>query len=224
MNFDAAEFILRACHDLRSSTRAVRTQSQLLQRHREGTTVDSDLEERLGLVVEGAKQIDLMLDGLVAYSLALQTDPASFRSVPLGVLLRAVLMKLGGELRECGAEVSYGELPVVTGNSDRLMQVMENLLRNALHHGAAASLHIDITAVPSDDGWKIGVSDNGKGVEMAYLEKIFMPFERLAGSQLHGAGLGLAICRVIVERHSGRIWAESGNGSGATFFFTLPRE
>jgi light-regulated signal transduction histidine kinase (bacteriophytochrome) len=223
-NFDAAEFILRACHDLRSSTRAVRTHSQLLQRHREDRSRESDLDERLNLIMEGAKEIDFMLDGLVAYSLALQTDSTSFRPVPLGVLLRSVLMKLNQELRDCGAEVSYGDLPVVTGNPDRLMQVLESLVRNALHYCGSARPHIHITAVRNADGWQIGVRDNGKGVETAYLEKIFMPFERLAGSEHRGVGLGLAICRVIVERHGGRIWAESGAESGTTLFFTLPGE
>jgi light-regulated signal transduction histidine kinase (bacteriophytochrome) len=220
--FDAAEFILRACHDLRASTRAVRTQSELLQRHHE-TSPDSALHERLGLIVEGAQQLDLIVDGLAAYSLALQTDPASFRPISMGVLLRSVLMKLNRELLDCGAEVSYGDLPVVTGNPDRLMQVLENLLRNALQHRGSTKPHIEITAAGESDSWLIGVRDNGTGVEAGYLEKIFMPFERLRGVEHHGVGLGLAICRVIVERHGGRIWAESGAG-GATFFFTLPGE
>jgi light-regulated signal transduction histidine kinase (bacteriophytochrome) len=86
--------------------------------------LDSGLGERLGLIVEGAKQIDSLVDGLAAYSVALQTDPASFRSISMGVLLRTVLMKLNRELSDCGAEVAYGDLPVVTGNPDlHLMQV-----------------------------------------------------------------------------------------------------
>ena len=185
-NFDAAEFILRACHDLRASTRAVRTQSELIQRNRE-TRPDSALEERLGLIVEGAKQIDLLVDGMAAYSLALQTDPSSFRSISIGVLLRSVLMKLNPGLHDSGAEVSYGDLPVVSGNSDRLMQLLENLLRNALQHCGAAKPHIEITAVRESEAWLFGVRDNGTGVEAAYLEKIFMPFERLP--ELSTAGL-----------------------------------
>jgi light-regulated signal transduction histidine kinase (bacteriophytochrome) len=221
-NFDAGEFILRACHDLRAATRAVRTQSELLQRNRE-TSSDSALDERLGLIVEGARQIDLLVDGLSAYSLALQTDPASFRSISIGILLRSVLMKLNKDLRESGGEVSYGDLPVVTGNPDRLMQLLENLLRNALQHRGQVTPHIDITAVREEKFWLITVRDNGPGLESAFIEKIFMPFERLPG-QHHGVGLGLAIARVIVERHGGRIWAETGAESGTVFRFTLPWE
>lgn len=222
-HFDAGEFILRACHDLKASTRTVRTQSELLMRDRQNSS-DSSLDERLALIVEGAKELDSLVAGLAAYSVALQTDPASFRSISMGVLLRSVLMKLNQDLRDCGADVVYGDLPVVLGNPDRLMQVFENLLRNALEHRGHANPRIDITAVRQAEFWQVAVRDNGPGVEAASVERIFMPFERLQGRERPGSGLGLAICRVIVERHGGRIWAESGIGCGATFRFTLPGE
>ena len=114
-DFDAGEFLLRASHDLRAATRSVRTQSELIQRLRE-TSADSAFDPHLKLIVEGARQVDLLVDGLSAFSLALQTNPASFRSVSMGVMLRSVLMKLNQELRQSGTEVSYGDLPVVTGN------------------------------------------------------------------------------------------------------------
>lgn len=221
--FDAAEFMLRASHDLRAATRAVRTQSELIQRRRE-TTSDSSLNEHLKLIVEGARQVDSLVDGLSAFSLALQTNPASFRSVSMGVMLRSVLMKLNQDLRQSGTEVSYGDLPVVHGNPDRIMQLLENLLRNALQHRGPVEPHIDITAVREGKFWLFTVRDNGRGMEAAYLEKVFLPFERLPGGEHKGAGLGLTICRVIVERHGGRIWAQSDAGSGATLRFTLPWE
>ena len=140
---------------------------------------NSGFEQRLGLIVEGARKIDLLLDGLVAYSVALQTNPASFQSAPMGVLLRSVLAKLNQDLRDCGAEVAYDDLPAVTGNPDRLMQVLENLLRNALVHRGHAAPHIDITAVRQAEEWLFAVRDNGPGVDAASLEKIFLPFERL---------------------------------------------
>ncbi len=224
-NFDAGEFILRACHDLRAATRAVRTQAELIQRGRE-TPSDSTWGERLGSIVEGAAQIDRLVDGLAAYSVALHTDPSSFRSMSLGIMLRSVLMKLNRELREAGAEVSYGDLPAVVCNPDRLMQVLENLLRNALSYRGHAAPRIEITAARDGEFWLISVHDNGKGVEPPFLEKIFMPFERLPDGEQRrtGVGLGLAISRVIVERHGGRIWAESGTEGGTTFRFTLPWE
>lgn len=217
---DLSELILRACHDLRAPTRAVRTQSELLLRDRE-TSGNSSFEQRLGLIVEGARKIDLLLDGLAAYSVALQTNPASFQSAPMGVLLRSVLAKLSQDLRNCGAEVAYDDLPTVMGNPDRLMQVLENLLRNALIHRGHAAPHIDISAVRQAEEWLFSVRDNGPGVDAASLQKMFLPFERLQGP---GPGLGLAICREIVERHGGRIWAESQPGRGTTFRFTLPAQ
>ena len=138
-------------------------------------------------------------------------------------MLRTVLARLDKELRSNDAKVSYDKLPRVSGDPDRLMQVFENLLRNALHHRGEAPPRIHITAEKQAEGWLFAVRDNGPGVEADYLESIFRPFERLHGRQRPGPGLGLAVCRAIVERHGGRIWAESQAGAGSTFFFTLPR-
>ncbi len=220
---DLSEFILRACHDLRAPTRAVRTQSELLLRDPEASG-NSSFEQRLGLIVEGARKIDLLLDGLAGYSVALQTNPASFQSAPMGVLLRSILAKLSQQLRDCGAEVTYDDLPAVMGNPDRLMQVFENLIRNAFVHRGQAAPHIHVSAVRQAEEWLFAVHDNGPGVDAASLQKMFMPFERLQGSDRPGPGLGLAICREIVERHGGHIWAESQPGCGTTLRFSLPAE
>ncbi len=130
---EVSEFLLRACHDLRASARAVRTHSELFLKEA-GAPRISGSEQRLGFIVEGARRIDLLLDGLACYSVALQTEAASFLSTPMDALLRSVLTKLDKELRDSGAEVVYGKLPIVTGNPDRLMLLLENLLRNALAH------------------------------------------------------------------------------------------
>jgi light-regulated signal transduction histidine kinase (bacteriophytochrome) len=220
---EVSEFLLRACHDLRASTRAVLTNAELLVRDA-GTPSSSSLERRLAFMIEGARRIDLLLDGLASYSVALQTEPASFQATRMDVLLRLVLTKLDKKLRNCGAEVVFTELPVVMGNPDRLMQLFENLLRNTLVHCGQAAPRIHISAARHAEGWLFAVRDNGPGVEADFLESIFMPFERLQGSERASAGLGLAICRVIVERHGGRIWAESQPESGATFCFTLPTQ
>lgn len=219
---EVSEFLLRACHDLRASARAVRTHCELFLKDA-GAPRSSSFEERLGFIVEGARRIDLLVDGIASYSVALQTDAASFQSTRTDLLLRSVLTKLDKGLRDCGAEVVYGELPVVTGNPDRLMQVFENLLRNALVHRGQAAPRIHISAVKQTKSWLFAVWDNGPGVEAASLESIFMPFVRLGDKERVGAGLGLTICRAIVERHGGRIWAESRPDSSATLFcFTLP--
>jgi two-component system, chemotaxis family, sensor kinase Cph1 len=222
-DLEVSEFILRACHDLRSATRAVRIHSELLMKDA-GEPHDSAFEQRLGYVVEGARKIDSLVEGLTKYSLALQTDAVSFQSTATDVLLRSVLMKLNKELDECGGKVVYEGLPRVMGDPDRLMQVFESLLRNALLHRGEATPQIHVSACKRASDWLFAVRDNGPGVADGELERIFLPFESLKGGGRTGAGLGLAISRAIVERHGGRMWAESQTGDGATFFFTLPKD
>jgi len=218
---DISEFLLRACHDLRSSLRSIHAHAELLLKGC-GAPPPSDLEERLGFIVDGARRIDLLVDGLASYSLALLTDKGTFQPVPLNVIVRTVLTRLDKELRSNNVTVSCEKLPRVSGDPDRLISVFENLLRNTLHHRGPASPRIEITAGQHADGWLLAVSDNGPGVEAAYLESIFRPFERLHGKDR--PGLGLAICRVIVERHGGRIWAESNGEAGCKLLFTLPAD
>jgi light-regulated signal transduction histidine kinase (bacteriophytochrome) len=218
---EVSEFLLRACHDLRASARAVRTNAELFLKDAVAPRITS-FEQQLGFMIEGARRIDLLLDGIASYSLALQTEAASFQATRMDVLLRFALKKLDKELRACGAEVVHTELPVVTGNPDRLMQLFENLLRNAVVHRGVAPPRIHINAGRQAQDWLFAVRDNGPGVESVFLETIFKPFERLRGKERTGAGLGLATCRVIAERHGGRIWAESHSECGATFCFTLP--
>jgi signal transduction histidine kinase len=218
-----SEFLLRACHDLRTLLRSIRPHAELLLKRPEAPPM-SDLSEHLGFIIDGARRIDLLLDGLSSYSIALQVERESFQPTPMEVMLRTVLARLDKELSSHDAKVSYDRLPRVPGDPDRLIQVFENLLRNALQHRGEAPPTIHISAERHAEGWLFAVRDNGPGVEAAYLETIFRPFERLHGRQSPGPGLGLAVCREIVERHGGRMWAESPAGSGATFFFTLPED
>jgi len=219
---EASEFLLHASHDLRAALRSVRVQTDLLLKDREAAQVPG-LEERLGWIVDGAQKIDLLADGIASYAIALQIRKESFLPVPMDVLFRTILAMLDKELRANDASVTSGKLPRVAGDPDQLMQVFQSLLHNALRHRGPNPPQIQITVERRADEWLFAVRDNGPGVEEPYLESIFQPFVRLPGRQHGGPGLGLAICRVIVERHGGRIWAESGAG-GATFLFTLPAE
>lgn len=217
----ASEFLLHASHDLRTALRAIRVQTDLLLKDRQAAQVPG-LEERLGLIVDGAQKIDLLADGIASYAIALQIRKELFQPAPMDVLFRTVLAKLNKELRATDARVTNDKLPRVSGDPDRLMEVLENLLHNALRHRGAGPPQIQVTVERRADEWLLTVRDNGPGVEAPYLESIFQPFVRLHGRQHAGPGLGLAICRVIVERHGGRIWAESEAGGGAAFLFTLP--
>jgi signal transduction histidine kinase len=215
---DISEFLLRACHDVRAAARGVRAHSELLSRDA-ASAGNPDLDRRIGFIVEGARKIDSLMDGLSNYSVALQIEPGSFQTVSLEIVMRAAIAKANKDLRESAGEVDAGPLPAVLGNADRLIQLFEQLIRNALVHRGEDAPRVSVRAERDAEGWLFTVRDNGMGIEPDSLEAIFKPFERLHGA---GAGMGLAICREIVNRHGGRIWAEAPVDGGAEIRFRLP--
>ena len=219
---DLSDLLQRACHDLKTSLRAIEAHAQLLGRNRQ--PVDPPvMEQHLEFIAGGAARIGQITDGLVSYAIALQIEPAAFQLISMEVLLRTALAKHRGELREHGAEVTNGELPRVAGNPDRLTQIFEILVLNSVrHHSGAARIHI--TAGKSGEHWLFAVRDDGPGIDRNHLETIFKPFKRWDSNGAKGVGMGLTICRAIVERHGGEMWAESETGKGAVFFFTLPAD
>ena len=215
------EFLMRAAHDLRSPVRSLRTGAELLQspEKRNGP----ELEQILSFMMEGARKLDSLVDGLSNLAVAMSSKQSGFRPTRIDVVLRSAIARLRDPIRESGAEVRYGDLPTVTGDPDRLTQLFENLLRNAIQHRGDQPPVIEIQAEAGDGTWRFAVQDNGPGVEPEYLDRIFRPFERLTRTG-PGSGLGLAICREIVARHRGRIWAASQAGAGTTIYFTLPAD
>lgn len=218
---ETSEFLLRACHDLRTAVRAIRACAELLAKDGGGPAA-ADWELRVGFISNGARQIDRVVDGLSAYSLALQSEKSAFVPVPLGALLRTALARLAQDIRARGADVTYDPLPRLPGNPDRLLELWESLLRHALRSGADP-LRIHVGARQDAGEWLITVRDNGT-LDPAALEHLFRPFASTTGDAPEKAGLGLAICRAIVARHGGRMWAESLDSEGSAVFFTLPTE
>ena len=213
------DFLLRACHDLRSPLRAVRTNSELLLRSAEkGET--QDFGQMLSFLVNGAATADQLVQEIANYAVALQVNPSAM-ALSMRVLVNSAVAKLAPAIRESGAEITQSDLPRVTGDPDRLLQLMENLLRNAIRHRGERRPKIHISAGQQPGEWTFAVRDNGPGIEAEDLQRIFRPFERLT-RETGGAGLGLAACRAIVAGHGGRIWAESTPGQGTTMYFTLP--
>jgi signal transduction histidine kinase len=210
---ELSEFLLRACHDLRTPLRAIRAHTELLQKR------PDQPEPSLGFIVQGARKVDSLIDGIAAYANGLQTDPQSFLPTKLDVVLRSAIARLKPELEEAGAEVTYADLPRVNCHPDRMGLVFEQLLRNALQHRSAEPPRIDVAAAQSGGEFTITVRDNGKGVEQDELETIFRPFQKLSGN---GAGMGLAISRAIVQAHGGKMHAECPPGGGFAVVFTLP--
>jgi chemotaxis family two-component system sensor kinase Cph1 len=212
------EFLFRACHDLRAPLRAVRANTELLLKapeKREGP----EFEQIMGFIANGATKADSLVDALSNYALALSVQPNRL-PVSTDVLLRNVLLKMEAEIRGSDAEITHDDLPRLTGDPDRLMQLFENLLRNAIQQRGDAAPRIHISASQRDREWIFAVRDNGPGIEAEDLERIFRPFERLRRER-GGAGLGLTVCREIVAGHGGRIWVESVVGDGATVYFTV---
>ncbi len=160
---------------------------------------------------------------LLSYSRAGQSF-VPMEAVDLSLPLEDAQASLGKEIHESGAAVSHDPLPTVRADRTQLQHIFEQLLGNAVRHRAETPLRIHVGAARTEDGWVLSVRDNGKGIDPAQLERVFTLFGRRdAGRQAPGSGIGLAVCRRIIARHGGRIWAASeGAGKGATFFFTLP--
>lgn len=185
-------------------------------------TLDADGEEFLEFAVDGAQRMRNMIQGLLQYSrVDTQGDP--LEPVDLDSVLDDVQNDLQLKIVESNAEVSVESLPRVAGDRDQLRQVFQNLLSNAIEYTEDEPPDIDISAQREGDMWRISVQDNGIGMDPAETDHIFQVFQRLHTHDEHaGTGLGLALCRRIIERHGGRIWVEPEQGKGSTFFFTLP--
>jgi hypothetical protein len=180
-----SDFLSRACHDLRGPLRAIRSHAELLIKQG-AAPPGSELEGSLGFIVNGSIQAGVLIDGLTDYSLALQIDQGTFRPVPVGVILRAVLARMAAYLRENHAEVSYEKLPVLPGDADRLMQLFEQLLDYSVRQRGADDPRVWIAAESRSDDWLFRVRNNGPGMEAEILEKIFKPFARFHGKERPG--------------------------------------
>jgi light-regulated signal transduction histidine kinase (bacteriophytochrome) len=214
-------FLDRAVHDLGAPLRGIGTSAGLLF-ETYADSLDQDARQLFeGLIVSVGK-MDVLLKAIADYSTALQLDGASIRPIPVEGVIRTALNTIEPMMRDTGARVDYSTLPSVNGNWDQLSMLFGNLFQNALQYREAAAPRITVSAEREAAAWRFAVEDNGKGIEPQYVDRIFAPFERLQTGRESGAGLGLAICKRIVEAHGGRIWVESQPGRGSTFFFTLP--
>ena len=220
-NAELEQFAYVASHDLQEPLRMVGSYCQLLQR-RYQAKLDQDANEFIGFAVEGAKRMQSLINDLLLYS-RVGTKGKPFEPVPLEDVLRDVLANLRVAIAEAGAEVVHDPLPVIQGDRMQLVQLLQNLIGNAIKFRREAAPQVRITAEPQGGRWLISVSDNGIGIEPQYADRIFMIFQRLhTRDQYPGTGIGLSICKKIVERHGGNISVEPGETGGSTFRFTLP--
>lgn len=174
----------------------------------------------MSYVFQGIDHMDRLITSLLAYA---QVDSVQLMSADVNFtqILHETIVILA--IDSTIANVTSDDLPTVQGDSVLLLELMQNLIANALKYRTAGIPQIHISSQETAEECTISVRDNGIGIESEHTEKIFRPFTRLHGADVAGSGLGLAVCRRIVERHGGRIWVESAAGLGATFFFTLPK-
>jgi light-regulated signal transduction histidine kinase (bacteriophytochrome) len=213
-------------HDLQEPLRMVAAFVQLLAQNYRGR-LDADADEYIGYAVDGAKRMQQLTADLLAYS-RVSTRGKEFAPVDCATIVQSVLQSLQLTIEETGAVVTCAPLPLVLGDAAQIYQVFQNLVANALKYRSSAPprITIDWTPTTGTTGHEgcFSVTDNGIGIEPQYFERIFVVFQRLhTRAEYPGTGIGLAICKKIVERHGGRIWVESRAGAGATFYFTLPR-
>lgn len=222
-NRDLEHFAYVASHDLQEPLRMVTSFVQLLER-RYGEQLDDQAREYIGYAVDGATRMQQLINDLLAYS-RVGSRGTPFAPVDLSEIVGAGLRDLRGALDAAGAEVVVGTLPVVVGDPTQLGQLFTNLVGNAVKFNEGGTPTIRIEAEPAGEHWSFTVADDGIGIAPEHADRVFTLFQRLHTREEHpGTGMGLAICRRIVERHGGRIWVEPNEPRGSVFRFTLPAE
>ncbi len=220
-NDDLNQFAYAASHDLQEPLRMVALYSQLLQR-KYGNSLDGEADQFISYIVGGARRMEMLLKDLLVYSQTGSVTEGPPQSVDFIAVLRKVLFNLQTSIEQNGAVITWEPMPVLHAHEVRMVQLMQNLLGNAIKYRSDEAPRIHVSAKQRDKDWLISVEDNGIGIEPEYAQQIFGIFKRLHGQDYPGTGIGLAICQRIVERYGGRIWVESQVGQGSRFCFTLP--
>jgi PAS domain S-box-containing protein len=220
-NADLQQFAYVASHDLQEPLRMVASYTQLLAKRYKGK-LDSDADEFIGYAVDGATRMQRLIQDLLVYS-RVNTQGQAFEPTSVEAVLDAALGNLRAAVEESRAVVTHDPLSTVMADERQLLQLFQNLLSNALKFRGEQPPRVHVSAERRGSEWLFSVRDNGIGIDPQYAERIFVVFQRLHNmAEYPGTGIGLAICKKIVERHGGRIWMESQLGKGATFYFTLP--
>jgi len=221
-NKELEQFAYVASHDLQEPLRMVASYTQLLAERYENQ-LDDKAKKFIHYAVDGAVRMQLLINDLLAYS-RIGTKARSMEPVDSHSALGRAISSLKLQIDEAKAIITNNELPVVRADASQLTQLFQNLIGNALKFRGAENPRIHISAVDEKKEWLFSVSDNGIGIDPQYAEKVFIIFQRLHTKEEYpGSGIGLAICKKIVERHGGRIWFKSEIGKGTTFYFTIPK-
>ncbi|MEW6053175.1 MAG: ATP-binding protein [Nitrospirota bacterium] len=220
-NEDLNRFASAASHDLQEPLRGIEGFIKLLQKRYKGK-LDEKADEFIDYVVEDVKRMQMLINDLLEYS-RVSAKNKVVSPVNCSVALEQAYYNLRSAIDESGAEVTYDLLPTVMGDDAQFIRLFQNLIGNAIKFRGKEPLKIHISAHREGDEWTFSIRDNAIGIDPEQAERIFVIFQRLHSKQEYpGTGLGLALCKRIVEHHGGRIWVESKPDSGATFYFTIP--
>lgn len=222
-NTDLQQFAYVASHDLQEPLRAVAGFLTLIvSKHKDN--LDPETEGWINHAVEGAQRMRSLINDLLSYA-RVESQGKTLNNVDVNLALQRARQDLVVLLEETGAELIVDDLPQVVGDEGQLAQLFQNLIGNALKFRGEARPRIVVKVEARQGEWLFSIQDNGIGFDPEHAKRIFVIFQRLHGrDEYKGTGIGLALCKKIIERHGGRIWAESQPGAGATFFFTLPIE
>ncbi len=223
-NADLQQFAYVASHDLQEPLRLIAIYTELLKR-RYTDQIDSEANRFLEVIVDGVRRMENLIRDLLSYSRVIHAEAAIDReTLDPAEALKVAVANLELVIKETGAEIRWDTLPQISANRLELTQIFQNLLSNALKYRGDGIPRVAVSASRREKDWVFCVRDNGIGIHPDYHQTIFSPFKRLHGREYPGTGIGLALCRRIVERRGGKIWVESEPGGGSAFYFSVPQE
>ncbi len=221
-NQELEQFAYVASHDLQEPLRMITSYSQLISK-RYSTQLGEDAKEYIRFMVDGAKRMQGLINDLLTYS-RVGTKGKPFEAADFTEVVQSTLAILQLAIAESGARVSFDELPTAHCDRGQMAQLFQNLIGNAIKYRNGSAPEVHVSCRKQGNEWLFGVTDNGIGIEPQYAERVFVIFQRLhTRDEYEGTGIGLAVCKKIVERHHGKIWVESELGKGSTFYFTIPQ-
>ena len=220
-NKDLEQFAYVASHDLQEPLRAISGFVSLLKIEFK-STIDAKKTEYMNFIVDGVARMQTLINGLLEYS-RIDTRGKPAEMTDSNIALERALLNLQTSIKETDAKITAEDLPAVYIDSIQLIQLFQNLIGNAIKFRSASHPDIHVIAVRQHNVWQFAISDNGIGIDKQYVQRIFLIFQRLhTREQYPGTGIGLSLCKKIVERNNGKIWVESQPGNGSTFYFTIP--
>lgn len=220
-NADLKQFAYAASHDLQEPLRVIAGFVKLLAKRYKGR-LDTEADSFIEYMVDAAKRMQIMIKDLLEYS-QVETRGKKLNLTAGSSVVEQAISNLKAAIEESGAIVTYADLPLIKADELQLIRLFQNLIGNAVKFRGSETPRVHVSAAKNEKGWLFSVRDNGIGIDPKFMDRIFAVFQRLhTREEYPGTGIGLAICKKIVERHGGHIWVESEPGMGSTFHFTIP--